>query len=208
MFRQAKEAKGLWIFGRVPVAVLISVVIGSSLGVVSEAAAQHDPRVEPSNSYVIRGATVHTLDGEPIENGVIVLRDGMIVEVGADIAVPAGATLIDATGLHVYPGLISPDTLLGLVETGSVDVTRDYDERGDVTPEVWAAVAVNPDTDLIPVTRANGILTALIYPRGGLVSGRASLIRLDGWTWEQMAIEPSAGLVLNWPQTEARALTP
>ncbi|MHC4651917.1 MAG: amidohydrolase family protein, partial [Planctomycetota bacterium] len=102
----------------------------------------------------------------------------------------------------VYPGLVSCDTTLGLIETGSISVTRDYSETGDVTPEVRAAVAINPDSDLIPVTRANGILTAMVTPRGGLVSGRSSLIRLDGWTWEQMAIEDDAGLVINWPRTE------
>ncbi len=102
----------------------------------------------------------------------------------------------------MYPGLISSDTTLGLTETGSVSVTHDHSEYGSVTPEVWAAVAVNPDSDLIPVTRANGILTAISMPRGGLVPGRASILRLDGWTWEAMAIEPYAGLVVSWPRTE------
>jgi imidazolonepropionase-like amidohydrolase len=165
------------------------------------------PAPPQNDPIVIRGAIVHTVAGPSYEPGYVRFDGGLITDVGRGRGpddVDAETRVIDADGLHVYPGRISPDTLLGLVETGSVAVTRDYDERGDVTPEVWAAVAINPDTDLIPVTRANGILTALIYPRGGLVSGRASLIRLDGWTWEQMAIEPSAGLVLNWPQTETR----
>lgn len=164
------------------------------------------PAPPQNGPIVIRGATVHTVAGPSYEPGYVRFDGGLITDVGGGRGpdVDGETRVVDADGLHVYPGLISSDTLLGLVETGSVDVTRDYDEQGDVTPEVWAAVAVNPDTDLIPVTRANGILTALIYPQGGLISGRASLIRLDGWTWEQMAIEPSAGLVVSWPQTEAR----
>jgi imidazolonepropionase-like amidohydrolase len=158
------------------------------------------PQEQP---IVIAGATVHTVSGPSFTEGYIVFDQGRITDVG-DGRPPRvrNADVINAEGLHVYPGLISCDTTLGLVETGAVDVTNDHSELGDVKPEVWAAVAINPDSDLIPVTRANGILTAVVCPRGGLVSGRCSVIRLDGWTWEQMAIEPAAGLVINWPRTE------
>ena len=86
-------------------------------------------------------------------------------------------TYIDTSHLDI--------ALQKVVETGAVAVTRDFSELGEVTPEVRAAVAVNPDSDLIPVARANGILTAVVFPRGGLVAGRGSVIRLDGWTWEE-----------------------
>jgi len=161
------------------------------------------PAPPQDRPVVIHGATVHPIAAPVIEKGYVVFNDGVITEVGAGTP-PArpGATSFNATGMHLYPGLISCDTTLGLTETGAVDVTQDYREYGDVTPEVYAAVAVNPDSDLIPVTRANGILTAITVPRGGLVPGRASIIRLDGWTWESMAIDPFAGLVIEWPQTE------
>ena len=146
---------------------------------------------------------VHTISGPTHDPGYVVLDKGRIAQVGPGLAPNVrGAEVLTADGLHVYPGLNSTDTTLGLVETGAVSVTRDYSEYGSVTPEVWAAVAINPDTDLVPVTRANGILTAMVFPRGGLVPGRGSIIRLDGWTWEQMSIVPDAGLVIEWPRTE------
>ena len=161
------------------------------------------PAPPQSRPVILMSATVHTVTGPTIEDGYVIFDDGIILDVGRGTppAVPRAET-VNAEGLHVYPGLISTDTTLGLVETGSVAMTRDFSELGDVTPEVRAAVAVNPDSDLIPVARANGILTAMVFPRGGLVAGRGSVIRLDGWTWEQMTIVPSAGVVISWPRTE------
>ena len=95
--------------------------------------------------------------------------------------------------------MIGANTTTGLVEISAVRATLDYDEVGDLTPEVRAAVSVNPDSTIIPVTRLNGVLTVGTLPTGGLVPGRASLLRLDGWTWEDMAIDDDMGLVINWP---------
>ncbi|MHC5001756.1 MAG: amidohydrolase family protein [Planctomycetota bacterium] len=158
------------------------------------------PQNEP---IVIHSATVHTVSGGVLDDGHVVFADGRITGVGRGAA-PAvvGARVLDATGLHVYPGLIASHTQLGLTEVGAVDVTQDHTEYGRLTPEVRAAVAVNPDSDLIPVARANGILTALVFPQGGLIAGRCSSMRLDGWTWEQMAIDAEAGVLVNWPRTE------
>lgn len=161
------------------------------------------PAPPQSRPIVVAGATIHTISGPTLADGYVVFREGRITDVGqGDHPQIENATVINAEGLHVYPGLISADTTLGLVETQAVAVTIDHTEYGRVTPEVRAAVAINPDSDLIPVARASGILTALVFPRGGLVSGRCSTIRLDGWTWEQMAIDAEAGLVIHWPRTE------
>ena len=177
----------------------LALIVGAS----ALAQSRQIPAPAQSRPIVISGATVHTVTGPSFEEGYVIFDRGRITEVGSGEPRPVPqAEVINAQGLHLYPGLISTDTTLGLVEIGSVSVTRDYSEYGRVTPEVRAAVAVNPDSDLIPVARANGILTAMIFPRGGLVSGRASAIRLDGWTWEQMTIEPDAGLVIEWPRTE------
>jgi imidazolonepropionase-like amidohydrolase len=161
------------------------------------------PAAAQSNPVIITSATVHTVTGPTIDDGYVVFDNGVILDVGQgrppDVR---NAEVVTANGLHVYPGLVSTDTTLGLIETSAVDVTHDYAELGDITPEVRAAVAVNPDSELIPVARANGILTAAVFPRGGLVAGRGSIIRLDGWTWEQMTIVPAAGLVISWPRTE------
>jgi imidazolonepropionase-like amidohydrolase len=180
-------------------------VVLTAGAIVSGASAQSREVPAPPQDHpiVVTGAVVHTVTGPTIAAGYIAFNDGRIIDMGeGEPPTLPWAEIVDARGLHVYPGLISCDTTLGLIETGSLSVTRDYAETGDVTPEVRAAVAINPDSDLIPVTRANGILTAMVSPRGGLVAGHSALIRLDGWTWEQMAIEPDAGLVINWPRTE------
>ncbi|MEZ6211349.1 MAG: amidohydrolase family protein [Phycisphaerales bacterium] len=151
---------------------------------------------------VIDNATIHTVSGEVIERGHVVLNNGKINEVGAGSA-PSLASkqviYIDAAGKHVYPGLVSANTLMGVTEIGSIDVTQDYAELGTVTPEAKVAVAVNPDSTIIPVTRSNGILTAAVLPMGGVIPGHAAVLRMDGWTWEDLSLEPDAGLMINWP---------
>ena len=187
--RRGQATRGLWW-----VAVLAGAAMAQSVQI---------PAPPQDQPVVIHSATVHPVSRSVIEDGYIIFDHGVISDVGAGVAPdPPGAIRFNAGGMHVYPGLIASDSLLGLQETAAVEVTHDHTEYGDITPEVRAAVAINPDTEMIPVTRANGILTAMVLPRGGLVSGRASLIRLDGWTWEDMAIDAEAGLVLNWPRTE------
>lgn len=150
---------------------------------------------------MLHGGTVHPVFGFPLENGFVVFDRGRIIQVGAlGPAVPGVKEKIDVQGKHIYPGFIGAYTNLGLTEIGAVRATRDFDEVGDLTPEVRAAVAVNPDSTLIPVTRSNGVLTFATFPRGGAIPGRASLMRVDGWTWEDMAIRADAGLVVNWPR--------
>ena len=170
----------------------------------AQAQSRQIPAPPQNHPVIIHGGTVHTVSGEVIDNGYVIFDKGKITAVGqgeppADLK---DTVRYDAAGLHVYPGLILPSTYLGLTEIGDIRQTNDYSEVGRVKPEVRAAPAINPDSDLIPVTRANGILTALVMPRGGLIAGRCSTIRLDGWTWEDMTIDAEAGLVLNWPRTE------
>lgn len=151
-------------------------------------------------AIVINGATIHPISGPAIENGHVVFDKGVITSVGSGPApTVSGATVIDGSGKHVYPGLVGANTQMGLMEIGAVRATIDMAETNDVSPEVRAAVAVNPDSTLIPVTRSNGVLTVAVIPMGGLVPGRLSVIRMDGWTWEDLAIADDAGLVVNWP---------
>jgi len=148
----------------------------------------------------IINATIHPVSSETIESGWILLEDGRIVDMGKGVrGFNRRTKTIDGEGLHVWPGLFGANTVTGLVEINSVRATRDFAETGDITPEVRAAVAVNPDSTIIPVTRANGVLTVGVFPMGGAVPGRASVIRMDGWTWEDLAIDDAAGLVVNWP---------
>ncbi|MHC4548265.1 MAG: amidohydrolase family protein [Planctomycetota bacterium] len=155
------------------------------------------PQIGP---VAILNATIHPVSGPPIEDGYVLFHEGRILDLGKMPFEPETAR-IDAKGKHVYPGFISAFTNLGLTEIGAVRASRDFDEVGDLTPEVRAAVAVNPDSTLIPVARTNGVLTFLTFPGGGVLPGRASLMRVDGWTWEEMALRADAGLVVNWPRT-------
>ncbi|MCW5757537.1 MAG: amidohydrolase family protein [Phycisphaeraceae bacterium] len=156
----------------------------------------------PEHPVAITGATIHTMvPGQaPIENGYVLFENGRIAEVGQGERMFIATTrIIDARGMHVYPGMIAAVTRLGLTEIASVRAMRDYNEVGEVKPEVRAVVAVNPDSTLLPVARTNGILLAGTFPSGGLVSGQAGVIRMDGWTWEDMTANANAGLVVNWP---------
>jgi imidazolonepropionase-like amidohydrolase len=153
-----------------------------------------------SVQVAIVNATVHPVSSEAIERGFVSFVDGRIVAVGPTPSdFPEGTRVIDAEGLHVWPGLIAPVTELGLSEIAAVRQTLDINEVGEFTPEARAATAVNPDSTLIPVTRSNGILTFGVFPGSGAVPGTASVMRADGWTWEDMALLPEAGVIINWP---------
>jgi imidazolonepropionase-like amidohydrolase len=163
-------------------------------------------------TYAIKGGKVFTLAGAPIENGTVIIRDDKIVAVGADIAVPSEAQVIDATGMEVYPGMFDPVTQIGLTEVSAVSATQDIAELGDYNPELVAATAVNPASTHIPVTRANGITEVIAAPGtsgfdgggGGIIAGQASAFNLAGWTMEDMQIKRSVAMVLNWPSIQTR----
>ncbi|NIN73522.1 MAG: amidohydrolase family protein [Gemmatimonadetes bacterium] len=193
----------------IAIAIVIAIVVGSAT-----ASAQHDPRVEPAPTYVIQGATIHTLAGAPIEKGSVVVSGRVIVEVGANVAVPAGASVIDAAGLNVYPGMVDAYSRLGLTEIGSVAVTSDASDLGNWNPHLRAYDAIYPASEHIPVARANGVTHALSAPGGGGgfrgggsagIAGQAALIHLDGYTVEDMAINPSFGMIISWPTIQTRS---
>lgn len=151
-------------------------------------------------TFAIQGGTVHTLAGDPFV-GTVVIRDGRILAVGMNVDVPSDAEIVDATGRHVYPGMFDAVTTLGLTEVGAVEMTNDSREQGDFNPHLQAATAVHPSTEHIPVARANGITHAMAVPQGGggAIPGQASLIGLDGWTVEEMYMNPGAAMSINYP---------
>ncbi len=161
------------------------------------------PQAKP---IAIVGATIHPVAAPPLERGAVLFDRGTIAWLGPAAELPPSDDVlrIDAAGKHVYPGLISAVTALGLVEISSVAATRDDSETGDVTPEARAVVAVNPDATAIPVARSNGVLAAGTFPRGGTIAGRAGVIRLEGWTAEDMAVALDAGLAVQWPTPPLR----
>jgi imidazolonepropionase-like amidohydrolase len=155
------------------------------------------------DSFLLRGATIHTVSGADIPAGAVLVTDGKIVDVGAKVAAPKGVRVIEARGLHVYPGMINAATQMGLTEISSVRETNDVAEIGTFNPQIRALAAVNPASEHIPVTRANGITMALSLPSGGTISGRAALIHLDGWTWEEMEVRGDAAMHLVFPVLES-----
>ena len=172
-------------------------VLGFALSV---AAAAGGATQAEAQTYAIQGGTVHTLAGDSFV-GTVVIQGGRIVAVGPDVEPPAGAEIVDAAGKHVYPGMFDAVSGLGLTEIGAVDVTNDAREQGDFNPHLQAATAVHPATEHIPVARANGIAITMAAPQGGsgAIVGQASLIGLDGWTVEEMGIDPGAAMVVNYP---------
>ncbi len=175
----------------------------------SNAAAQSQPSV----TYAITHAKIFTLAGSTVDDGTLIIRDGKIATIGAGLDVPAGAQVIDAKGLQVYPGIFDSITQMGLREIGAVSATVDSTETGNYNPDVVAATAVSPSSEHIPVTRAAGITEVLAVPGSGgfdsggggsTIGGQASAIHMAGWAIEEMLIKKSAAMVLNWPQIETQ----
>lgn len=168
---------------------------------------------QPPSTYALTHAKIFTLAGAPIEDGTLVIKDGKIAAVGANVEVPAGAQVIDAKGLQIYPGLFDPVTQMGLSEISAVNATVDSTETGPYNPDVVAATAVSPSSEHIPVTRASGITEVLTVPDSGgfdsggargVIGGQASAIHLSGWTINDMLIKKSVAMVISWPVIETR----
>ena len=167
-----------------------------------------------ATTYAITHAKIFTLAGAPIEDGTLVIRGGKIAEVGSAVDVPADAKVIDGKGLQVYPGLFDAVTQMGLREIGAVSSTVDTTETGNYNPDVVAATAVFPSSEHFPVTRASGITEVLAVPGSGgfdsggsrgVISGQASAIHMAGWSINEMLINKSAAMVLNWPEIQTRS---
>ncbi|MBI1763586.1 MAG: amidohydrolase family protein [Acidobacteria bacterium] len=148
----------------------------------------------------IRNARIVTVTGETIPRGTLIIKDGKIAALSANVTIPANAKQIDATGLSVYPGMIDTYTTMGLVEVGQgAPGTVDTTELGDFNPNVKALTAVNPHSEAIAVARTNGVTTVLTCPQGGLISGQCAFINLDGWTPQEMKLTAPAAMHVVYP---------
>ena len=155
----------------------------------------------PPPTYVIRGARVVTVSGADIEGGTVVISGGRITAVGANVTAPAGAQEIDGRGLFVYPGMIDLGTNMGLAEVPSgAPGTMDTQELGDMNPNAAAVWAINPHSSHIAVTRVEGVTSVLTMPSGGVISGQAAFINLAGSSPREMAVAPTAALVIDFPR--------
>lgn len=180
---------------------LTSLVLSWFMLIPASRAQNPAPAVAQSKSILVTGATIHVGNGQVIENGVIAFDKGIITQVGASGSVTSanGAEVIDAKGKHIYPGIISLNTTVGLQEIASVRATLDYDEVGQINPHVRALVAYNTDSEVIPTLRGNGILLSQAVPQGGIISGSSSVFYSDGWNWEDAVLAKDDGIWLSWP---------
>ncbi|MDB6059561.1 MAG: Amidohydrolase [Verrucomicrobiales bacterium] len=169
---------------------MFSVILGCSLFALTASAEQ----------LLLRNGIVHTVTGATLNPGDVLIENGKIKEVSAHIE--SSASAIDLKGQHLYPGMIALDTSLGLTELSGVRSTLDEREVGDFVPDVKSWVAVNPDSELLPVARANGVTHIEPAPQGNIAAGQSGLVVLDGWTSEQMAYKKPIALHVYWPDMD------
>ena len=171
------------------------------------ASSQQTPAPKQSKSIAIIGATAHIGNGKVIKNSAIGFVNGKINFVGQANTLNKAdyKKIINANGKDIYPGFIAPNSTLGLAEIDAVRATRDFQERGEMNPDVRSIVAFNTESKVIETMRPNGVLMAQITPRGGLLSGTSSIVQLDAWHWTDAILKDGDGIHLNWPSTYRRS---
>ena len=152
---------------------------------------------------LLKNATVHTITAGTLANTDVLIKNGLIDDIGSGLSVSSSIPSIDCNGKHIYPGFIDSGTQLGMSEVSSVSLTNDYNEIGDLIPHMKALTAINPNASAIPVTRVNGVTTVIATPTGGIFPGTANLIDLIGYTPQQMDAGFSA-IVMNFPSSAKR----
>ena len=157
------------------------------------------PGEDQKRPIILKGGILHTVSTDVFEGYDILFSKGKIVRIEKNIMASPETDVYDVFGKHIIPSYIAPITRSGLVEIGLVKQTRDFSEKGSFNPNVKANVSYNPDSDLIPITRSNGVLVVNSVPAGGRISGQSSVMMLDGWTWEQATLKHPSGLHINWP---------
>lgn len=180
-------------------ALLVAVCSFAVVSAQSDGSQQN--RTGRAGTFAITNARVVTVTGGVIENGTVIIQDGKITAVGSSVTVPAGAEKIDGTGLSVFPGMIDAGTNLGLSEISQgANPTVDISEVGNSNANARAIAGINPHTSHVNVTRVNGITAVNSSPTGGLISGQAAFINLNGSTQADMAVLPTSALVINFPR--------
>lgn len=171
----------------------------SSMAVI---ASENVPSPAQQRPILFKGATLHTVSHQTLVNTSLLIDKGRIVSIGSDAPVPENVQVIELAGKHIYPGFIAANTVLGLSEVQSVRATLDVAEAGAINPNARAIVAINPDSELITTARSNGVLVALSVPAAGqvgIIAGTSALVQMDGWTWEDMAVQAEVGLHIYLP---------
>ncbi|MEZ9199111.1 amidohydrolase family protein [Shewanella sp. 10N.286.54.B9] len=184
----------------------------------------HDmlPAPAQTSAILFTNATVHTVTQGQLDNTDVLIADGKIVAVGQNLAVAepaadlgeqadkpatqsettlmaASAVVFDASNKHIYPGLIALDTTMGLVEVEMMRPSNDAYEVGFINPQLEAISAFNPDSEIIPTVRVNGITHAQVVPQGDGLAGQSALVSMDSWTIEDALVESNKQFHLYWP---------
>lgn len=160
------------------------------------------PAPKQTKKILLLNGIAHLGNGKVIKNSAISIIDGKF-DIVADAAVikidfKQFDTVIDVREKHIYPGIIAPNSTLGLVEIDAVRATRDYSEVGEFKPHVRSIIAYNTESKVATTIRSNGVLMGQITPRSGTISGTSSIVQFDAWNWEDAVIKEDDGLHLNW----------
>lgn len=161
------------------------------------------PAPPQKGTFALTNATIHVGNGEVIENGMVLVSNGKIIDVRPTAAI-ADVAVIDCKGQHIYPGLILGSSQLGLVEVNSVRATQDAREIGGINSNIRSIVAYNTDSKVPNTLRMNGILMANVVPDGGLISGSSSVVQLDAWNWEDAAYATDKAIHFRMPSLLTR----
>ena len=171
------------------------------------ATAQQTPAPAANKTYTIMNATAHIGNGQVIENSIIIIENDKITAVvdATTARISPKGEIINASGMHVYPGIIACNTTLGLVEIDAVKASDDDREIGTYNPHIRSLIAYNAESRVVETMRPNGVLIAQIVPRGGRISGSSSVVQMDAWNYEDAAVRVDDGVHINWPRTFTRS---
>ena len=156
-------------------------------------------------SVLIYNAFIHIGDGNTIQNGFVSFDNGKITDVSSeDLDLESGTynnfLKINANGSHLYPGLILPNSKVGLEDISAVRATVDHTEVGELNSNIRSLIAFNTDSEVISTFRYNGILLSQVVPDGSFVTGNSSIMMMEGWNWEDAAYKIDDGMHVKWPR--------
>jgi imidazolonepropionase-like amidohydrolase len=155
---------------------------------------------QPKGIFALLGANLHPVTGPEIKGGTLILADGKIAAVGpAGTPIPPMAQTIELSGLDIWPGMVDGGSTLGLFEVGSLGETQDYADSAQFQPELRSSSALRADSEHLPVTRANGILSTFVQPSGGVISGQGCMIDLRGWVPRELVVADGVALNVTIP---------
>lgn len=154
---------------------------------------------------LLMNGIAHLGNGQIIENSYISFANGKLEMVspaqGIKLDLKSFDTIIEIEGKHVYPALISANTILGLQEAESIRASSDYNEVGGINPNVRSLIAYNTDSKILPTVKTNGVLYTQCTPRNGLICGSSSILATEGWNWEDAVLKADDGIHINFPKT-------